>query len=297
VPGKAIVVTACDHRHYDLAVDLVASLNAVPQRDFAIGFIRMGEIPVPDAIAAGADHVVTVSKSRDDVDAQNGFDAAYLGVKARLPELIPGYDRYMWMDGDCWLQNVEGVRQAFQAADHASFAAAPQLDANYWTIPIPGDHIVRTYTAIYGEAEMRRWAYYPSINAGVFAARAGSPLWKAWGEALIDARDRQAGSAEPFYSDQTPLHRLVMSEQLSFHPLRSLNNWLVYRSPPLIDEARKTLRAPSVPFEEINIIHLAGTAKDATFQTRDGRPVSFRYRSIRAFFGLETSPVGEILAR
>jgi hypothetical protein len=285
--SRVIVVTACDHRHYELGSELIASLRALPQRDFAIGFVRMGDTQLPEEIAGAVDHLVDIPKDRDDLAIENGFDAAYLGVKGRLPELFPDFDTYVWMDGDTWLQNAQGIQQVVRAADSADLAAAPQLDANYWSIRLPDDHTTRAYMAIYGEAETRQWALFPMINAGIFSAKAASPLWRTWTEALRDARDRQADSPHPYYSDQIPLHRLVMTGRLTLHPLSAVNNWLVWFARPILDARLGKLRAANVPFEEINIVHLAGLAKDMRYGTSDNRTVSYRYSDIRAFFGLD----------
>ena len=283
--AKAIVVTACDYRHFKLGGELIASLRAAKQRDFAIGFIRMGSHELPTDISASVDHTAEVPKDRDRTAAVDGFDVAYLGVKARLPELMPGFDTYVWMDGDTWLQNVEGIHQAVAAAQHAAIAAACQADANYWACPTVTHHTIRAYRSIYGEEEIK-WAVFPMVNSGVFAARASSPLWKQWLDELSSSRRNQDGRDNQYYSDQIPLHRLICSGRISFHPMRAVNNWLVSKSQPIVDMKTRKLRAPSVPWEELNIVHLTHRAKEAEYSMANGSSISFRYSNIAKFFGL-----------
>lgn len=165
--AKVAVVTACDYRHFELGRELIASLRAIKQRDFAIGFIRMGSHELPADISTSVDHTAQVAKDRDHMAAIDGFDVAYLGVKTRLPELMPGFDTYVWMDGDTWLQNIDGIHQAVEGAQHASVAAACQADANYWARRTVTNHTIRAYMSIYGEEETRKWAVFPMINRRV----------------------------------------------------------------------------------------------------------------------------------
>jgi hypothetical protein len=80
---------------------------------------------------------------------------------------------------------------------------------------------------------------------------------------------------------------MIVSNQLSVHPLRAVNNWLVFLSAPMVNLERKRLLAPSFPHEEINILHLVATSKDARYRLGDssGREFTFRYRDIKALFG------------
>jgi len=284
--AKVVVVTACDYRHFELGGELIASLRAVKQRDFAIGFIRIGSHELPADISTSVDHTAEVANDRYHTPAIDGFDVSYLGVKARLPELLPGFDTYVWMDGDTWLQNVDAIHQAVAAAQHAAVAAACQADANYWARPTVTNHTIRAYKLIYGEEETRKWAMFPMVNSGVFAARASSPLWKQWLDELSLSRRNQNGRDNQFYSDQIPLHRLICSGRISFHPMRAVNNWLVLKSQPIVDMKARKLRAPSVPWEELNIVHLAGAAKETEYRMANGGSISFRYSRIAEFFGL-----------
>lgn len=284
--SRVMVATACDEHHDALAGDLLASLNAIEGRDFAIGFVRMGAAPVPAAIAAIADAVVSVAADPDGPGPDEGFQVAYLGVKNRLPEFFPDFDTYVWVDGDAWVQNVAGLRQAVAAAQHADFAAASETDGNYYRCLSPNDYALHSYGRLYGHEEARRLTRVPMINSGVVAARAGSPVWAEWSAALTEIRQRQAGKAARFFCDQIPLHRLMAIERLTLHPLRAVNNWLVLFAPPLVDMKGRLLRAPTVPFEEINILHLASTAKTNVYQLQDGsgRNVSFTYSGMRRLF-------------
>jgi len=96
-------VTGCDSAHFDLAADLVASLRDASGLAVTIGFIHVGDDPLPPAIAERVDHVAQVTGDRFHAEQRRGFRLAYLMVKPRIPELFPGYDAYIWLDGDTWV--------------------------------------------------------------------------------------------------------------------------------------------------------------------------------------------------
>ena len=69
-----------------------------------------------------------------------------------------------------------------------------------------------------------------------------------------------------------------------------MNNWLALFATPAINLQRRRLLAPSYPFEEINIIHLAGESKNMQFTMPDGSAISLRYREIKALFATGGPP-------
>jgi hypothetical protein len=80
-----------------------------------------------------------------------------------------------------------------------------------------------------------------------------------------------------------------MSGQLSFTPLRAVNNWLAVLATPAINLQRRRLHAPTYPFEEINIIHLVGASKSARYGLPAGGDISLQYGEIKALFAAPLS--------
>jgi len=286
--AKTIVVTGCDGAHFGLAAELLASVReAAPQRAFAVGFVHVGEEALPADIADAVDLVVAIADEAFAREGRQGFRLAHLGVKARLPELFPGFETYVWLDGDTWVQNAAGIDQAARCAAGADIALHPELDPNYLAEPIPSQRSLWLYPELYGEEEARALIATPMVNGGVFAARAASPLWAAWQGALAELRARLAGRPDLYFSDQIPLHRLIAKGGLSVYPLRAVNNWMIHASRPAVDLRRKRLVAPTFPHEEINIVHLTGTTKMVEYPLGEsGALTTFRYPAIRRLFGL-----------
>lgn len=281
---RILVATACDAAHFDLVEDLLASLQAVRDRDVRIGFVQLGADEAPDALTGLADEVRRVDPDSAQPGPGEGYAVSRLAIKARLPDLFPGHDAYVWMDGDTWLQNPAAIRRIAGHAHVADLCIHPELDANYCAQPFPGDYAIEVYGRLFGQDVRDRYVRYPMVNCGVFGATARSPLWARWADILGQVRRRQEGSPAPFFSDQIPLHYLIYSGALSFYPLRAADNWLVVFSAPRISPEGR-LTAPTFPHEEINVVHLAGTAKSQMYSLH-GRSFRLRYREVRALAGL-----------
>src|SRR5437870_2474859 len=87
------------------------------------------------------------------------------------------------------------------------------------------------------------------------------------------------------FSDQMPLNFLIHTNKLSMFPLKAVDNWQLYAALPLIDTKRKRVVVPSPPYEEINIIHLAGPSKKLQYYSQHLRKnISYRYRDIKQLF-------------
>ena len=282
---KVIVVTGCDSNHYDLVLDLLTSLTDAGREGLTVGFVHVGDGRAPSEIDAAADLVAHVADDKDPAEKRRGYLLSYLAVKARLPELFPGFDVYVWLDGDTWVQNRVGVDQVIQCAQLADLCAHPELDPNYFRVKLPSSRLLELYGAHYGADEAARHVRLPMFNSGVFAARADSPLWALWREALGEVHRRAATAPGLYFSDQVPLHRLIATGRVSVHPLNAVNNWLVHAATPSVNLTRKRLLTPNYPHDEINIVHLTGSTKDKEYRLgASERGISLRYRSIRALF-------------
>ncbi len=278
---RTIVVTGCDANHDVLTSELLMSLRRTSARAFTIGFLRVGDAPAPQSLTSQADIVVHVPLGDLTVGPDEGFQMACSGIKPRLPDIFPGYDIYIWLDGDTWVQNGVGLAQIAMCAPKADVCIHPQLDPNYFLCQYPDNYTLIVYEKLFGAQERERLARFPMINGGVFGATATSPLWKKWQLALEEVRARQIQEKSRFFSDQIPLHRLIYSGHLTICPLRAVNNWLVLHGVPRLDKSTGRLTAPSFPYEEINIVHLVGNSKWLKYDL-DGSVTSLRYSALHA---------------
>lgn len=279
--ARTIVITGCDAHHHVLAAELLASLRAVSPRPFTVGFLQVGDAAPPGALLSLADVAARAPIGDLAIGPAEGFQLACSVVKPSLPELFPGYEVYIWLDADTWVQNGSGLAQIAACAAQADVCIHPQLDPNYCGCQYPDDYTLTVYETIFGAQEAGKLVRFPMINAGVFGATATSPLWRTWKAALHEVRVRLDRQNTRFFSDQIPLHRLIYTGRLKIYPLRAVNNWLVLHSVPRLDRATGRLTAPTLPHEEINIIHLVGDSKWRQYAL-DETVTSLRWSAIAA---------------
>jgi hypothetical protein len=279
-----LVVTACDAAHYPLAEDLVASLRATGEQGFRIGFIQMGDVPPPAELVDAVDEVRIAAGDGEEHREGEGFLAAKLAIKPRIPEFFPGYETYIWMDGDTWVQDAAGLRQIAHQARDADISIHPQLDPAYWQCEFPDEHTLTVYKQLFGGDIQARYMRRPMVNAGVFGARADSPLWSLWRDLLFEVRERLSDQPHRYFSDQIPMHYLIYSRNLRIAPLRAVNNWLAHHAAPQLHIHTGKLITPTYPHEKINIIHLVGPSKDRELRYQE-MVTTLRYRDMRAHFG------------
>ena len=253
---KRAVVTGSDGKFADFAEDLLRSIRQFENLDFDLCFICMGKDEKIEALASRyCDDMVRFAQPKKPT---HGNVISANGLKPLLPQIFPGYDEYMWIDADVWVQNPLGFKQVFAAAREADLAIHPELDPHYYMQTSPSDRTRLVYKRLFSPELQEKTIRYPMINTGVIAAKASSPIWERWETILKKAFAGELGGAGQFSSDQIPLHHLVFTRQLSMKPLRAINNWQCHCALPAFLVAKQRLVVPSAPHEEINLslIHI-----------------------------------------
>lgn len=280
--GKTLIVTGCDENHHELALDLITSLRDLGLQGAKTALIDMGETDPPAPLRRAFD---LCSKQASGAARFDGLKVSFLSVKSRMPSLFPGFDIYIWLDADCWVQNMSAVSDLVDSAQYADIAIHPELDVHYFQYKNPSDRTIMLYGNLYGQDVSRQMWRFPMVNSGVFSARSSSKLWAEWTAAMETLKARWQRGEDLRFSDQIPLHFLIHSKRLSMYPLRAVNNWQMYASLPLIDKEAKRLVVPTRPHEEINIVHLAGLTKQTEYHAgKLQRDLSFKYRDIKKLF-------------
>jgi hypothetical protein len=174
-----------------------------------------------------------------------------------LPLLFPGYDVYVWLDADTYLQNDEAVRLLIQQAKRVDLAIVPEVDRAYVNIA-DGGRLRRFSQQLYEQC------YYPGIipagkdapamlNAGVFAMTGSSPIWARWQQEV-----RAIFRRKPyFFAEQISLNVIAYWGDFRVSLLPARCNWIVGLGRAGLGETGK-LMTPCAPMEEISVVHLAG---------------------------------------
>jgi lipopolysaccharide biosynthesis glycosyltransferase len=192
-----------------------------------------------------------------------------------LPRYFAGYDVYVWIDADCWVQDWHAVRMLCASAEAEGFAIVPELDRSYTPFLSSGgtfhDWTRSCFATCLGEDEAARLQPYPLLNCGVFAATNDTPIWALWSKRMADvlARVRQPF----FFAEQTALNACIREANVPVALLPARYNWMCSRAFPCVGADGKALVEPQPPFEPLGIIHVAAGAKQGIWPLAgvDGR--------------------------
>jgi hypothetical protein len=265
--ARTILISASDAAFHDLLAGLMRSVQKGALRDgMDLGVLDLGleEHQREELQALGARLCVPEL----DYDAglfrtppQPPFRA--MTARPHLPRYFPGYDLYIFLDADCWVQDWEAVRLYATAAWRTGTAVTPETDRSY--TPLFADSTVAewrrlVYLKCFGEQIARDLSVFDMINTGLFASRADSALWENWSRVLGIV---YGAVGEPlFYAEQTVLNTLIRSQVVPAAFLPARCNWMCNRALPFCSEDGAVLHEPQPPFDRLGIVHLTGPMKN-----------------------------------
>jgi hypothetical protein len=204
---------------------------------------------------------------------------------------FPGYEVYLWVDADAWLQDGRVIDLYVNAAGHDKLAITPEIDRAYkrhYKRPKPFGWTLawKNYRQAFGWRAADRLGRNPMVNCGVFALHRDAPHWDAWARVLAQVLQR----TQFFFVEQTALNYVIFAEHLPVNFLPAYCNWMPGDAPPAFDAGRGLFVEPYAPHEVIGVMHLAGREqKTHLFRLNrlDGGTVetSLRYSESRPLCG------------
>ena len=258
---KTIIVSGSDEKLAYLLMGLLDSLGQwnEPLSD-AIGILDLG---LSESTLSKIRNRVTEIKVPDwDFEVSDALRKSSPYVRAKLarpflPKYFPGYDLYLWLDADTWVQEKYAINWYFMGASDGRIAICPSADRSFtysqqtllWRKKHLFNYFGQDALDLYINVLMLNtdYAYY---NDGAFCLRADAPHWKSWAHYF-----NQAVSANPnTVSDQAVLNYAIWKDGLAVHPLPSLCNWACHLALPLYNEKNNKLCEPHIPYNPIGLI-------------------------------------------
>ncbi len=258
--ARTIIVTGADSRFFGLLKGMITSVLAHrPAGACAIGCFDLGLTDAQRLWLADVGVLCVVPQTQLRHGIAEGLQGK-LGYLARpyLRENFPGFDIYIWLDADTWLQTWTAVEQLQRGAARDGGAFVCEDAREYRFRPDLYGWKAINFQRGYGPWMGARLLLYPHINNGVFALRADAPHWEPWRRYYQMAIDR-CGRYAPF--DQFGLNAAVRRERLPASFLPATCNWICDLRLPVWNEAAGLFARPSAPTTPIEIMHLAGLAK------------------------------------
>ena len=262
---SSIIISGSDNKYFSLLYNLCDNLkkkNILKKTD--LGLFDVGLTDYQNKKLSN----YTKKIIKPDWDCNISFNAAewrkLLVVRPFLKKYFPNYDLYIWMDADTvplsdnFLREINSVKNKdiFICNEYDDCYLNNKKDSTY-------KKIFNNYYKIQGWVHKNNIKYLgkkvadnllgkPLFNAGFYALRSKSLIWKKWQNIYCKIID-QGKDDYCLSMDQASLNQILYMNLNNVHIMNSKYNWLVKNSLPYI--YKKNLCKPSFPYEKIEIIH------------------------------------------
>jgi lipopolysaccharide biosynthesis glycosyltransferase len=194
-----------------------------------------------------------------------------------LPKYFPGYDVYLWLDADSWVQERYAVDWFLKVAGLGALGIVPSQDRSYIYNQSQINWRKSNLFAYFGNEAISLYNFKSYFNAGAFSLPAHSMFWNVWAKYFAEALKRNP----KIVCDQAALNFSLWKENIKIHPLPATCNWLCHYALPLYDNQTKKFYTPRFPHNPIGLIHMAAKTKnlEIPFQTDSGLAnISLRFK-------------------
>jgi len=267
-----VIVSLADSNYFELLNELIDSIKRFDEsKNVAICILDAG---------LTEDQKLKLSQKVDDIKSAE-WDIKVPAFKvmgkewlksqvsrAFLPKYFPGYEKYLWIDADAWVNKWEALDLYFKGSNANKLAISTSADRSYgrvlradWLIgsiaKVKSQNYKHAKSSGFSETVARKIALMPHLNIGVFCLNADAPHWVVWQKNLKQA----LSSGKIFGSEQVAMNIAIYVDDLEIEILPAYCNWtLIYRLK--FDTVNNTLVEPYLPNHEIGIVHLAGKTSD-----------------------------------
>ena len=271
---KNVIISLADSNYFELLNELVDSIESFEERkNIAICILDAGLTEQQRDI---------LSKKVDEIkSAEWDIDVSAFKVKGRewlksqvsrafLPKYFPGYEKYLWIDADAWVNSWDAIELYFKGCENNKLSIATSADRAYgrvlraeWVFGsfarIKSQNYKHAKSSGFSEKIAREVALKPHLNIGVFALEANAPHWNVWQKNLKLALKK----GRIWGSEQIAMNITIYSDNLAVEILPAYCNWThIGYGGFKFDKERNTLVEPYLPNHEIGIVHFAGKGND-----------------------------------
>ena len=193
-----------------------------------------------------------------------------------LKDHFPGYEKYIWLDADTEVLNIQGIKNLIEATDLKDLAISPEMNESYVfkNTKFGIKKIFSSFYKISGWSFKNYKRYFskdlgedlffkPLFNNGVFCLNSDSEIWNLWKNEYQNALNK-AKTSYGIKTDQLSLNKIIYENFHKISILDSTNNWIISKSEKIkkIDENFYT---PSFPNRKINVLHYTNLSFNDNF--------------------------------
>ncbi len=269
---KNVIVSLADSNYFELLNELVDSIKSFEKsKEIAICILDAG---------LKEDQRKILSEKVDEIkSAEWDIEVSAFKVKGKewlksqvsrafLPRYFSGYEKYLWIDADAWVNSWSAIELYFKGCENRKLSIATSADRAYGRV-LRAEWFFRSFARIksqnykhakssgFSENIARAVALKPHLNIGVFALEVNAPHWQIWQNNLRKA----LSSGKIWGSEQIAMNITIYHDKLDVEILPAYCNWTLIEALKF-DEKRNTLVEPYLPNHEIGIVHFAGKNND-----------------------------------
>ena len=193
-----------------------------------------------------------------------------------LREYFPGYKKYIWLDADTEVLDINAIINLDEATNEKDLAITPESCESYVfknsnfgikkifsSIYKISGWSFKNYNRYFGKNLGQKLFFNPLFNNGVFCLRSDSIIWELWKYEYQYALNR-ANTSYGVKTDQLSLNKIIYEKFKSVSILDATNNWIISKSEPVIKKDNLFF-TPSFPRRKINIFHYTNFSTEDSF--------------------------------
>ena len=262
------IVSLADSNYFELLCELIDSIKSFEEsNNVAICILDAGLSDNQKNILLKK--VDTIKKANWDIEVPSYKAIGKEWLKSQvsrafLPKYFPGYNKYLWIDADAWVNSWETIELYFKGSDNNKLSIATSADRAYgrvlkvdWLIggfgKVKSQNYKHAKSSGFSEKIAREVALKPHLNIGVFCLEATASHWDVWKKNLKIALKR----GKIFGSEQIAMNVTIYIDKLDVEILPAYCNYTLIDGMKF-DTKRNTFVEAYLPNHKIGIVHLAG---------------------------------------
>ena len=262
------IVTMSDSNFFELLMELINSITSFKEsQNIAICVLDAGL--KNDELKLLNNKVDIVKKANWDIKVPNYKVIGKEWLKSQvsrafLPNYFPGYEKYIWIDADAWINSWHAIELYIKGSDNNKLAISTSADRAYGRV-LRVSWIFKSWARVksqnykhaklsgFSEEIARKIALKPHLNIGVFCLNKDAPHWLIWQKNL----EKALKHGKIFGSEQVAMNITIYNDEQEVEILPAYCNWTLLDGLKF-DIKRNTFVEPYLPNHEIEIMHLAG---------------------------------------
>ena len=262
------IVSLADSNYFELLCELIDSIKSFEEsKNVAICVLDAGLSDNQKNILLKKVDIIKKANWDIEVPSYKVIGKEWLKSqvsRAFLPKYFPGYNKYLWIDADAWVNSWETIELYFKGSDNNKLSISTSADRAYgrvlkvdWLIggfaKVKSQNYKHAKSSGFSEKIAREVALKPHLNIGVFCLEATASHWDVWKKNLKIA----VKSGKIFGSEQIAMNVTIYIDKLDVEILPAYCNYTLIDGMKF-DTKRNTFVEAYLPNHKIGIVHLAG---------------------------------------